>query len=89
MSDKPVIDKEKSSIRVTALIGEKTELRCSAKGNPVPSFEWKKGELGRLGFKSTFVIKALKTTDYGDYKCVVTNALGTTVHNVKVVEVGT
>ena len=88
-SDKPIIDTElASSSSVLAELGERVELKCASKGNPTPSFEWKKDERDGLGFKSTFIIMSIKKNDFGKYNCVVSNTIGTTYHKIEVFEIG-
>lgn len=86
--DIPVIDTTRSSSGIAAQKGETVALKCNATGNPLPSFEWKKRDLGTVGSKPTITIKILKPADFGKYSCVVSNSVGTITHVVNVFEVG-
>ncbi len=86
--DKPVIDSKKSSRGIAAQKGETVVLKCNATGNPLPSFEWRKSNLGIVGSKPIITIKMSKPADFGTYSCVVSNFVGTTRHTVNVFEVG-
>lgn len=63
-------------------------LKCNASGNPEPSFQWEKAELGIVGYKSTITLKISKPVDFGGYLCRVSNGVGRTDHVVNVFEVG-
>lgn len=76
-----------SSRGIAAQIGDSKELRCNATGNPLPSFEWKKGR-NTVGSKPTLTINVLKPADFGEYICAVSNSIGTTIYKVNIFEVG-
>ena len=86
--DKPIIDSKRSSRGIAAQMGDSKELRCNATGNPLPSFEWKKGR-ETVGYKPTITISLLKLANFGEYTCEVTNSIGTTIHRVNIFKVGT
>ena len=83
---KPVIDKKRSSSLIAAQAGETILLKCNATGNPLPSFEWKKGDV-TIGSNSIISVKMSSSTDFGWYSCYVYNSVDTTRHNVKVFKV--
>jgi hypothetical protein len=68
--------------------GQDTTLTCKVKGKPQPTVEWfkddkpvetdKRVKVDYDGEASTLTIKDTTVDDEGDYKCVVTNELGST-----------
>lgn len=75
-------DKQNSFKKVAFPAGSSIELKCPAKGDPVPNITWfKDGSLfedsARLKKKNfTFKLSEISTKDSGNYSCIVQNSVG-------------
>ena len=83
---KPVIDRKRSSSSIAAQVGETILLKCNATGNPLPSFEWRKGDVV-IGTNPTMSVKMSASTDFGLYSCYVYNFVDSIRHSVRVFKV--
>ena len=89
VTDKPVIDLASSSKTVGSWDNNEIKLKCLASGLPPPNFQWftpgdqlvTKG-ISNIHNGETLTVKTTAPGDYGKYKCLVTNVVGTADHTI-------
>lgn len=68
------------NIKIKRKLGDSLELKCEAKAIPIPIIEWYKDDIkidnNYTDTMSTLIIPYLRPEDEGQYKCVVSNRLG-------------
>nr|XP_046226618.1 cell adhesion molecule 1-like [Scatophagus argus] len=73
---KPHIEGPSHTDPITITEGSPLQLKCSAVGNPSPSYTWTSAR-NPPSNDSTINIKAVTSADEGEYTCSVSNAMGT------------
>jgi hypothetical protein len=93
-SDKPVIDKPRSSSTFKSWNGNSIRLKCIATGLPTPRISWYKPTNQQItsginilsGGSELTVDTTLDQGDYGQYKCRATNIVGSGEHIINVTQ---
>ncbi len=66
-------------VSVAVALGGKATFQVQAISNTPPTYQWTRDNVGLLGqTKSTLVISSVQVASQGDYRCVVTNQIGST-----------
>ena len=89
LTDKPVVDLTSSSKNVGSWDNNEITLKCLANGLPPPRFQWftPGGQLVTQATSSirngeTLIVKTTAPGDYGKYKCLASNVVGTADHSI-------
>ncbi|XP_064597508.1 peroxidasin homolog [Liolophura sinensis] len=73
-----VLDSPNTATPVVVIQNEIATLRCSAQGNPLPTFEWRKSGSAEVKSSSAdYRIENVQRAAVGEYTCNVNNSVGT------------
>ena len=75
----PVIKQQPQS--QTVIVGQSVTFTVTAKGNPAPSYKWRKNGTSISGTSASYPISSAQLTDTGTYSVVVSNSEGSDTSN--------